>query len=425
MTLESRFSGVDGPIVIALSGGPDSAAIASLAVTAGVPFRCIHIDHQLPGSEVMRKAAIAIVAELGVELEVVVIEPEAASETALREARYEALLRRVRAGETLVTGHTSDDQAETVLLNLLRGTGPRGLAGIPARRGPIVRPFLDVSAAELRAVAADRGLPFVDDPENASTRHLRNRIRNELLPLIEGGYQPAVRATLNRTARHMSDLAEVLESLASRVPLERSTFGVRAAMGRLAAVDGIVRRQVFRVMLSAVRPPMPPTEDEVHRLEATVSGGGPSEFSSTDARGFVEGPWLVVSEPIPPETAVARLVDGSAWGRFRFGFETVQPGEVRLSRWRFVTNESALMVRPVRPGDTIAIRAGAKSAVEAIRERHVAPESHPVVVDGSDHIVWIPGVRHAWGPPAGEATRDSGYLVIVANQDSPWAPFEP
>jgi tRNA(Ile)-lysidine synthetase-like protein len=425
MILERCFDAVDGPVVIALSGGPDSGAAAAIAARSGTPTRCLHVDHGLPGSGVMREGALGIAAALGLDIDVLVIDPGSASETVLREARYDALMQRLRSEEILVTGHTSDDQAETVLLNLLRGSGPRGLAGIPSIRGRIFRPFLDVPASELRAVAVEAGLPFVDDPENISTRHLRNRIRHELLPLLERSYQPAIRATLRRTARNMSDLADVLDEVVARVPLESSASGVRAPMGRLAAVDSLVRRQVFRAMLTAVRPPTSPTEDEVLRLESTFSGGGRSEFGATDARAFVDGPWLVLGRPVSTEPATARMASGLVWSGFRFGLEPGDGHGVRLSRWRFVTDASSLWVRPVGPGDAIAMRAGSKDATEAIRERGFAPESHPVVVDDEDRIVWIPGVRHAWRPLPGEAPPHTGYLVIVVDQDSPWAPFEP
>ncbi len=423
MTLAGRFD--DGPVVIALSGGPDSGAVAAIAAGSGVPARCLHVDHGLSGSGAMREAALGIATGLGLEIDVLVVDPASESETALRKARYEALLENLRPGETLVTGHTSDDQAETVLLNLLRGTGPRGLAGIPSARGRIRRPFLDVPASELRAVAVQSGLAFVDDPENASTRHLRNRIRHELLPLLERSFQPAIRETLTRTASNMSDLADALEAVVARVPMERSPSGVRAPMGRLAAVDTAVRRQVFRVMFQTVRPPTTPTTDEVLRLESTFAGAGPSEFADTDARGFVEGPWLVLGQRARTEVSKARLANGLAWAGFRFGLEPGGGDDVRLSRWSFASDAAELWVRQVGRADTVAMRVGSKHAAEAIREWGFRPESHPVVVDDEDRIVWIPGVRHAWKPLPGDAPPGIGYLVKVVDQDSSWAPYEP
>ncbi len=428
MTLENRFHHIHGAIVVALSGGPDSAAIASLAKSADVGFRCIHVDHGLPASPMMRHAAEQIAVALDVGIEVAEVDPAASTETALRAARYEALLTHSDEDERIVTGHTSDDQAETVLMNLLRGAGPRGLAGIPARRGQIVRPFLDVSAAELRAIAVERGLPFVDDPENLSLDHLRNRVRAELLPLLQRDYQPEIRSTLTRTARNMADLADMLESVVSQVPLERSRFGIRAPLGRLAAADQIVRRQVYRKMLTTLRPPTPPSEDEVIRVEATFSGAGASEFTATDVRSFIDGPWLVIGiegQGQMVDTPAIELIHGATWGDFRFRYERSASEPVRLSRWRYITDERRLWVRSVRPDDVIAMKAGSKSVVDAVRERQFSPAAHPIVTDEDDRVAWVPGVRHAWTPSAEKPSAETGYLVIVVDQDSPWAPFEP
>lgn len=425
MTTPSHFDSVEGSVVIALSGGPDSAAVAVLTQEAGMTLRAIHVDHGLQGSHLMRAAAGALASALGIELEVVEIQTAGTSETDLREARYRALLERVGPGETVVTGHTSDDQVETVLMNLLRGAGPRGLAGIPARRGVISRPFLNTSTAELRAVAVDRGLPFVDDPENLSPDHLRNRVRSELIPLLERSYQPEIRATLARTARNMADLADLVESTASRVPLERSSFGIRAPLGRLAVVDQAVRRQVFRSMLAAVRPPTPPSEKEVRRVEATCSGAGDAEFAATEARCTVEGPWLIIGvEPVVDERTV-ELADGVVWGDFTFGLAKRELRPIHLSRWQLTTYERRLWVRRASAEDVIAMRGGSKSVVEAIRERGHDPRTHPVVVDARGETVWIPGVRHGWSSASEPASSTSGYLVIVVDQESPWEPFEP
>lgn len=423
--IPSRFDGLEGNLVIALSGGPDSAAAAALAGEAGMTIRAIHVDHGLPNSPRMRTAAEGVAAALGIGIEILEIRAGGTSETALRESRYQAILSKIGPGETVVTGHTSDDHVETVLLNLLRGSGPRGLAGIPARRGAIARPFLNTSKAQLRAVAVDRRLPFVDDPENLSADHLRNRVRSELIPLLEQSYQPEVRTTLARTARHMTDLADLVESLASRVPLEVSSVGIRAPLGRLAAVDEAVRRQVFRTMLAAVRPPTTPSEQEVHRVEATLAGAGSSEFAATEASCRTEGPWLIIGVDAAVDERTVELADGTAWGDFRFRLEQRTVPPIRLSRWQLTTARWPLWVRRASPEDVIAIRSGSKSVVDAIRERGHHPRAHPVVVDASGATVWIPGVRHAWSSVPERAPSGNGYLVIVVDQESPWAPFEP
>src|SRR5665811_1184702 len=140
--------------VVALSGGPDSAICAWVVVQAGVLVRALHVDHGLPGSPVVRGGAVAIAASLGIPLQIaeVTVGSGPSPEGLARTARYEALEASLDQDEVLLTGHTRADQAETILGNLLRGTGADGLAGIPRRRGRIVRPLLDaVSYTHLRA----------------------------------------------------------------------------------------------------------------------------------------------------------------------------------------------------------------------------------------------------------------------------------
>jgi hypothetical protein len=134
---------------------------------------------------------------------------------------------------------------------------------------------------------------------------------------------------------------------------------------------------------------------------------------------------LVIGVVPPNDERTVWLVDGLTWGDLTFRVERDTGAPVRLSQWRFITGEAPLRVRRARPDDVIAMRRGSKSAVEAIRERGHSSREHPVVEDENGRIVWIPGVRHAWGVEPERAPSENGYLVIVVDQDSPWAPFEP
>jgi tRNA(Ile)-lysidine synthase len=422
-SLVSAFAEYDGPLVVALSGGADSAVAAWAAHQTGMAVRCLHIDHGLPGSPVMREAAAEIASRLGVDLGIEVVDVRSSSETDLRDARYVALLASLGPDELLVTAHTADDTVETMLINLLRGTGVGGLAGIPARRDRIVRPLLGFSREDVRGAASREGLPFVDDPENLSSAHLRNRVRHELLPYLESDFQPAIRQLLGRLAGAARDAWSLIDRQVSTVPLERSTHGVRASIGRLSAVPPEVRRQVYRLMLVAMRGPTLPSAAEVDRMEAVFVGSGVGEFDGTDATAVCDGPWLVLGvrdadTPLPAQS----LVDGMAWGSFRFRF-VADTRVAMLSRWQLVTTERSLVVRAAQPSDTIEMRAGSKEVDAAISERGYRPRRHAVVVDATDEVIWIPGVRHRWAGTPFSVADAKGYLVVVADREQTWAPF--
>jgi tRNA(Ile)-lysidine synthase len=241
-------------VAVAVSGGADSLALLhALRVLAGPRdwrLAVLTVDHGLrPGSA----ADAAFVADhaksLGLPARLLTLAPAdleahraAGPEGAARAARYEALW--PAAGELgcpwLATGHTLDDQAETVLLQLLRGAGPDGLAGMTVRSGRLLRPLLGVRRAETRACCAAAGLPWREDPTNANDGPLRNRVRRHLLPLLEE-LRPGATQTLARTAALAADerdwlaplVATALDATGDGVALDAATLaGMPVALGR-------------------------------------------------------------------------------------------------------------------------------------------------------------------------------------------------
>ncbi len=210
-------------VLVAVSGGPDSVsllrALCALAPELGVSLCAAHFNHKLRGEESDEDARFVarLCAELGVALRLGEwTERENARgslEAAAREARYRFLekARSEFSARRIALGHTADDQAETLLLNLLRGAGTRGLAAMaPAGPGPLIRPLLRCTRAEVLEYLEQLGQPFRSDRSNEDRRFLRNRIRLELLPLLERDYAPGVREVLARTAELLRGDAEVL-----------------------------------------------------------------------------------------------------------------------------------------------------------------------------------------------------------------------
>jgi tRNA(Ile)-lysidine synthase len=196
------------PVTCAVSGGPDSTALAVLAVAAGCQVEVVHVDHGLrPAGPAEAEQVAAVAAWLGARFRSVRVEVHDGPnlEARLRDARQGVL----PAGA--LTGHTADDRAETVLLHLLRGAGPAGLAGI--RRGP-TKPMLDLRRHETEALCAALALEPVRDPSNDDARFRRNRVRHELLPLLAdiGERDPVV--VLCRQADLATSISDALGMLA-------------------------------------------------------------------------------------------------------------------------------------------------------------------------------------------------------------------
>jgi tRNA(Ile)-lysidine synthase len=280
--------------IIALSGGADSAALAFLASRAG-PVRAIHIHHGLAASDALETAARAVAASLGIPIEVRSVTIDRFTENAARTARYQALLGGLGEGEWILTAHTADDQAETVLANLLRGAGVDGLAGIPSRRGRIARPLLDVTRSETRELATLAGLPWIDDPGNADVDQLRNRIRLELIPHLEAEFNPALRRHLSVAARAISEA-----NLVDPVPGEPFEGGWRVANGVLWAMGSERAVRSMRFVVRRFRDGYGLDRNESERVWAVVRGTARGAELTGGLRVERSGPWFLILTSKPP-----------------------------------------------------------------------------------------------------------------------------
>jgi tRNA(Ile)-lysidine synthase len=237
---------------VALSGGADSLALT--AVAAGLrPTTALIVDHRLQrDSARVAGTARDQALQLGcVEAQVLCVEvgtvggPEAAART----ARYRALAT-ARGNRPVLLGHTLDDQAETVLLGLGRGSGARSIAGMRPCDPPWYRPLLGVRRAVTHAACAELALTPWQDPHNVDRRFTRTRLRTEVLPLLEDVLGGGVAEALARTATGLREDTDTLDELAGRALVEVST-GDGLDTGRLAALPEAIRRRVIRSWLLA------------------------------------------------------------------------------------------------------------------------------------------------------------------------------
>ncbi|HEX4417666.1 MAG TPA: tRNA lysidine(34) synthetase TilS [Kofleriaceae bacterium] len=236
---------------VACSGGADSMALADAAIrVAGAGHVVVlAIDHGLTAAAAGACQAVARWAQsqgAAAVVRGVSVARAGSLEAAARAARYAALdaLADELGLACVLMGHTARDQAETVLLRLLRGTGPAGLAAIPARRGRFVRPFLALERAAIDAYVAARGLPVWSDPMNDDRRVARVRVRHDILPALQRE-NPQLPAALVRLAASAAEWLEVIDGLAR--PLAR--FPIEVA--RLAAQPAAVRKRALAIALEA------------------------------------------------------------------------------------------------------------------------------------------------------------------------------
>lgn len=262
--------------LVAVSGGPDSVALldvlAALAPRLGIGLAVGHVDHGLRGEEGQAAARLVerLAAERGLPFaEARLVPPPGRpgawpSEASLRRARYAALSRLAREADcsAVAVGHSRDDQAETVLLRLLRGAGPRGLGGMaPARLLPdpgggpplrLIRPLLDIPRADLAAHVGARNLPTHPDPTNADRRWLRNALRLDLMPVLRARVNPRVDEALAATAAILRDedallSAETAAHFARLAAPAEEGSEIRLSLAPLAALPVALQRRLLRL----------------------------------------------------------------------------------------------------------------------------------------------------------------------------------
>jgi tRNA(Ile)-lysidine synthase len=261
-----------GLAVVAVSSGPDSMALVhalrELDKVLGIKLMVAHLDHGLRDIEAVGDAAAVgeLAGELGLPVEFgvrrVAPEPGESLEEAARELRYGFLgeIAARHGARYVAVGHTADDQAETLIMRLLRGAGPRGLQAmtpLSQRVGvTVVRPLLDASRTVVRSYLSDRQINFRLDRTNNDLRLLRNRIRRVLVPLLETEFNPGVTATLGRTAELMNEVDDHLTRVAEQAldagvlrPEGDLDDHLELDLGRLSTYDLILRRYLLRQAL--------------------------------------------------------------------------------------------------------------------------------------------------------------------------------
>jgi tRNA(Ile)-lysidine synthase len=300
-------------LAAAVSGGADSLALLhamrTLAGPRGWRLAVVTVDHGLRSGSAADAAFVVDHAKaLGLEARLATLTPgdlehhrHAGQEGAARTARYQALWR--AAGELgcgwLATGHTLDDQAETVLLQLLRGAGPDGLAGMTVRSGRLLRPLLGVRRAETRDCCAAIGVDWREDPTNQDPGPLRNRVRQRLLPLLEE-LRPGAAVTLARAAALAADERDWLDPL---VAAALATTQVRATgpgavaldAGALAELPVALARRVVRAAARQAGA-APPDAEATDRVLALAAGSG-AQTAWSGGRARREAAAVVLEPP--------------------------------------------------------------------------------------------------------------------------------
>ncbi|MGB5656531.1 MAG: tRNA lysidine(34) synthetase TilS [Acidimicrobiia bacterium] len=414
-----------GSLVVALGGGADSA-VAAWTAAQRTTTRGIFARQSLDGSPALEEAAGALGAHLGIGVTYVDAPVDAGPslESRAREARWGAIVDAVDADETVVTGHTQDDQAETVMMNLMRGSGSAGIAGMLRSRPGVVRPLLRYSRADIRSLAEELSLPFVDDPANEDERFLRNRIRRHLLPDLEADYAPGVRGTLARTGALAAADDYLIEGLTDEIPVVGDAQTVSIPIAPLVTAPQPVAARSVRRALRRLLDPYAGSEADVESVLSVAAGRSESAMISGTLSVTREGPYVTVDSG-RGATASSMPIAVSVPAEIRFGQHVLTFENVDV---RKITRVSTLLldpqvfgggtlIRAAAEGDRIDIASGSKAVRTVLSERGIPVRRRstwPVVAEGA-RIAAIVGIRAApWARPT---TRQA--VAIRWKQESP------
>lgn len=454
--------------VAAVSGGADSMAMADALQRCGFRFTVCHVEHGIRGTESLedaryveefcRNRGIAFCCKTVDARELREYE-KISLEDAARRLRYQALFQCAEetGADFILTAHQKDDQAETFLLRLLRGSGTRGLGAIRFQRDAVLRPLLTLTAAELRQYCTDRGIVWREDASNEDLHYMRNRIRKVLLPLLEDNFSPSVTDILCRTAEHLRVDGDCLEDLAV-AEFERRWMHPAATQNGVLLVDNwttIPAALRFRVLhrfwsYSGAQEELSGANlEDLEQLITNQSGGKkillPGSwqalysydklllFSEDNARtlqqddgwsctvdlqrlsvGLSDGGRTGIEEILFPDLRVAQLSVTKEKPAYQYRTQMAYP----LARLMSLGN--TLVFRYRQPGDRIFPLKGTghKTLKKYLIECRVPVENRNrlVVAAAGNEIVWIPGLANArWEAEQNGSdvpARDEGWLFI-------------
>ncbi len=408
------FLGVHSQVaLVAVSGGPDSLSLLHLlAATVGehhLELVVGHVDHGIhPESESVAAAVADEAARLGLPFETtrIALGPDA-GETEARTARYDwlhetlaRLTARTKSTGVIVTAHHRDDQVETILMRVFRGSGPAGLSGIPAVQGSVVRPLLDVSREDLSAFLSEIGASSWSDPSNRSERNTRGWIRQRVLPELRRKL-PEVESALIALGDQARAAREAWDRVLNELPLviEREGAGLAFASAPLRTYDRGLAETLFRALARRIGLTVGPRRG-ARALEIVLWGRsgvradlGQGWFAEVrfDRIALVRTPVALAEADMGEPAGEWR---SGRW-RFRWRGES-RPGHITRSGWTTWLVPGQYRVRGWRPGDRIRPwkGTGSRLVVRCMQEQEVGRSERPAwpVVCAGDDIVWVPGV---------------------------------
>ena len=419
---EKNLFSAEAKLLLGVSGGSDSIALlylfSLLRSEIDITLLAVHINHQLRGEESEADAVLVrdVCQKLGVPLIVRKINLTDKSENQARQKRFEAFQQVLDAYQFdyIVTGHHSNDQTETMLLNLFRGAGLSGLAGLRPRSGKVLHPLLCFSKKELQDLLVEAQIPWREDSSNQELSYRRNWIRHKLLPLLEQEINPQISTSLGTQAEIFADAEDMIlkrmKSLLKKVVLEQDNQKVILSLSALKHFSKLEQYYIIREVIAEISGSR--RDFFAHNFENIInlySAEGSKKVSLNNGIEAVkEYDKLIIkfseeSQPIPEPIVVEEDRSRVVWGDYRFSFKVLKVLPNCFSRDPLTVYIDAdkikypFVIRSRKPGDRF-IPFGMKQMVKlkdflinckvSKYERDYIP-----IFDDGEKIFWVTGKR--------------------------------
>ncbi|AZK45525.1 tRNA lysidine(34) synthetase TilS [Paenibacillus lentus] len=462
---EERLWSPGDRIVVAVSGGPDSVALLYIMhaiakrMNQGFSLICAHINHGFRPEESLKEAEFVrglakqldLPFELGnLDIPSYIEQSGKSPQLAAREKRYEFLheIARKYGAAAIALAHHADDQAETVMMRILRGSGSSGLAGMRMKRCErnvnLIRPLLRIYKAEILQACRESGIPYCIDSTNLQNKYVRNAIRLDVLPFL-GQYNGQLAESLNRIAETVGEDDDYMQQVTNQVYQELVTSNggdLAFEIGRFTSLHAALQRRLIKLILNYL--PCGMEEIDFVKIERVRQGamqstpttwsldlgGGLQCVREYDTIRFIPNAagvndslrYTYRVDRVPAEVAIQGLGTNLLFTQTAAGQDAVSAMAHGNDRAVFDADELVypLTVRSRQPGDTMKVLGlnGTKKVKDIFIDEKIPPSLRsriPIVTDGLGQILWIPGIRRSSIAPVRQHTSSVVLMTIDRN----------
>ena len=373
--------------VVALSGGVDSAVLATVVAKQTPNLRSIFVRHNQEHSKELEEVANKIANNLKINHKALDSNlEENSSETKMRDARYEILYHELDDNEILLTGHTLSDKVETFFINLLRGTRVRGLKSIPNMTPRLKRPLLGISKDNLINYAKENNIEYLDDVTNFDNKIIRNWIRNELIPKVDEKFPGDIEEKISSLITEIESIFETTEIEFKYIKTAKGYIEIPVTLIK----EKNIKSNMYLSLLSTTLGIPSLQKKDIQKVTTSINDEKKVDFDNNWSCGVSNSLLIFINKKIWQEQYESKDQD---LGLFKFS--SLEKIKANNNWTASLPKKENINIAPIKNGDKIKVNGNTIKVSEIFRNygiKNVLKEVWPVVSIG-DEVYWVPGIR--------------------------------